>query len=106
MVPRDEEHRARQRAAWRRDGEHRVTLSLAQIRDLAYRFVPVRAAADRLYDHGARSWWPAHEIGHFLVATRSECRRHMFGLDFVLPSVGPRYQYAVAKEIAAVSVSQ
>jgi len=84
-----------------------MRLSLAQIRDLAYRFVPGRAADDRLYTYGARSWWPAHEIGHFLVATPRECRRYMFDLDITVPSAtGPRYQYAVAKEIAAISVSQ
>ena len=85
-------------------------LRLTEIRDLAYRFVPGAAADERLYRTGPRAWWPAHEIGHFLVATRRECRRHMFnidissGLDYACTA--RRYRYAVAKEIAAISVSQ
>ena len=58
-----------------------MTLRLAEIRDLAFRFVPVTAADHRLHDDVARSWWPAHEIGHFLVATAAECRERQFGLD-------------------------
>jgi hypothetical protein len=82
-------------------------LRLAEIRDLAYRFVPGAAADERLYKYGPRSWWPAHEIGHFLVATQAECRAPLFDLDITLPSkIGPRYNYAVAREIAAISVSQ
>jgi hypothetical protein len=82
-----------------------MTLSLVQIRDLAYRFIPGAAADDRLYRYGSRSWWPAHEIGHFLIATRRECRAYQFGLDINSRS-SPRYQYAIAKEIAAMSISQ
>lgn len=84
-------------------------LRLAEIRDLAYRFVPGAAADSRLYTHGARAWWPAHEIGHFLVATRRECRQHMFGIDGYddFPrAASKKYRYVVAKENAAISVSQ
>lgn len=85
-----------------------MTLQLAEIRDLAYRFVPGAAADSRLYEYGARSWWPAHEIGHFLVATRHECGQHMFGIDSYEGSrcTPKRYRYVVAKELAAISVSQ
>src|SRR5207249_12203952 len=85
-----------------------VTLRLAQIRDLAYRFVPPAAADDRLYNYGPRSWWPAHEIGHFLVATKAECHLYMYGLDnFIKSTCTPsQYHYVVAREIAATSISQ
>ena len=92
-----------------------MTLRLIEIRDLAYRFVPDTAADSRLYDSGARayhSWWPAHEIGHFLVATRAECRQRLFGLDDCFTSLStysasePRFRYVIAKEIAATSISQ
>jgi hypothetical protein len=82
-------------------------LRLTEIRDLARRFVP-RAAADvRLYAY-ARSWWPAHEIGHFLVATPDECRQCRFGIDDDAPLVlaSRRYRYVLAKENAATSISQ
>lgn len=85
-----------------------MTLRLTQIRDLAYRFVPAEAAHARLYNYGVRSWWPAHEIGHFLVATQAECRQYLFGLDGYVPGDGARrsYNYVVAREIAATSISQ
>lgn len=85
-----------------------MTISLVEIRDLAYRFVPGAAADSRLYQYGPRSWWPAHEIGHFLVATRHECRQYMFGIDgYESASCTPkRYRYVVTKELAAITVSQ
>lgn len=82
-----------------------MTLSLAEIRDFAYRFVPPAAADERLYLYGCRSWWPAHELGHFLVASKRECRQFQFGLDLMARSK-PHYYRSVAKEIAAMSVSQ
>ena len=87
-----------------------MTLLLTEIRDLAYRFVPGAAADERLYGYGARSWWPAHEIGHFLVATHAECRQYMFGLDdYTRESYtdeSPKFHYVISKEIAAISISQ
>lgn len=91
-----------------------MTLRLAEIRDLAYRFVPSTAADSRLYDSGARayhSWWPAHEIGHFLVATRAECRQRLFDLDFYearssRSSADREYRYVISREVAATSISQ
>lgn len=82
-----------------------MSLSLAEIHDLAHRFVPRAAADERLYRYGAQSWWPAHEIGHFLVATKAECRQYMFGLD-IEAQPSRRYLHAIAKEIAAISISQ
>jgi hypothetical protein len=82
-----------------------VTLRLAEIRDLAYRYVPVLAADRRLYEDGSRSWWPAHEIGHFLVASRAECRQAMFGLkSTALPT--KEYRYMIVRETAAMAISQ
>lgn len=83
-------------------------MRLSEIRDLAYRFVPGAAADTRLYGYGARSWWPAHEIGHFLVATSAECRRPLFGLDtYTKGTCTPtEYRYVVAREVAATSISQ
>ena len=87
-------------------------LLLTEIRDLAYRFVPVTAADSRLYTSGHRSFWPAHEIGHFLVATADECRQSMFGLD-TGDEIGrpcapetPLFHYVISREIAAISISQ
>ena len=45
-------------------------MKLAQIYELAWRFVPPVAADRRLYEDNARSWWPAHEIGHLAVPRR------------------------------------
>lgn len=86
--------------------EGRVLLRLGEIRDLAYRFVPGVAADYRLYESGARSWWPAHEIGHFLVATRDECHTFMFGIGDCATSGTSKYRYFISREIAAISISQ
>lgn len=85
-----------------------MKLLLSDIHDLAWRYVPAKAADDRLYTSGYRSWWPAHEIGHFLVATATECQQYMFGIDgYELPGCTPRrYRYLVTREIAATSISQ
>jgi hypothetical protein len=82
-----------------------MTLHLFEIRSLAYRFVPRVAADRRLHDSGPRSWWPAHEIGHFLVATPAECREPQFGLDTYTTS-NSTSRYVIAKELAATSISQ
>lgn len=88
-----------------------MSVTLAAIYDLAWRFVPAAAAEARLYTCGARSWWPAHEIGHFLVATSTECRTFMFGLDAVDADDAPtwtasKYHYVISRETAATSISQ
>jgi hypothetical protein len=88
-----------------------MTLRLVDIWDLAYRFVPTPAADWRLYESGCRSWWPAHEIGHFLVATPDECAQYQFDLDLSMNELtpytkAPRYRYVIAREIAATSISQ
>ncbi len=92
-------------------------LHLAEIYDLAWRYVPATSADDRLYTSSPCSWWPAHEIGHFLVATPAECRHLMFGvyLDEEVDSIkkygsskyGLReFRYMVSREVAATSISQ
>lgn len=81
-------------------------ISLAEIRDLAHRFVPSEAADERLYAYGARSWWPAHEIGHFLVATSDECQQAMFGIDDHAKYDSPKFRYIISRESAAISISQ
>jgi len=83
-----------------------VKLLLTEIHDLACRFVPAIAADYRLYEKDDRSWWPAHEIGHFLVATPAECREHKFGIDDYATNGSLKYHYIVAREIAAISISQ
>jgi hypothetical protein len=88
-----------------------MTLRLSDIWDLAQRFVPAAAADRRLRDCGPRSWWPAHEIGHFLVATPVECAEYHFGIDsdfegFTYDVAEPRLRYILAKELAATSISQ
>jgi hypothetical protein len=83
-----------------------VTLRLRDIHRLAVRYVPTVAADHRLFDHAARSWWPAHEIGHFLVATSAECREHKFGIGIDAEAGTAAHRYIVAKEIAAMSISQ
>lgn len=81
-------------------------LPLGAIRNLAYRFVPAIAAHPRLYADGSLSWWPAHEIGHFLVATAAECREPRFGIDAYAASGTRAYRYLITREIAATSISQ
>lgn len=86
---------------------HVMTLRLAEIHALAHRFVPHVAADKRLFTNSHRSWWPAHEIGHFLVATAEECRQHQFGIDGGTSLSGTkRYRYVIARELAATSISQ
>ncbi len=102
-------------------------MRLTEIHELARRFVPMAAADDRLYWESPRSWWPAHEIGHFLVATAAECRQDLFGIDsdqrlseigvyaddyardlpHLLQSRAARViRYITVREIAATSISQ
>lgn len=83
-----------------------MTLRLTEICDLAYRFVPNAATDRRLYTEGRRSWWAAHEIGHFLVATRKECLQPKFGIDIHAEILSPIHRYVVIREIAATSISQ
>lgn len=84
-----------------------MTLRLAEIWDLAYRFVPKAAADRRLNESDPHSWWPAHEIGHFLVATADECRLPKFGIDTYAEFVEcPQRRYVITREIAATSISQ
>lgn len=85
------------------------TLRLADIWDLAHRYVPPIAADPRLRDCGPCSWWPAHEIGHFLIATSAECTEPRFGIDTYETETEideRRRRYVIAKEIAATSISQ
>ena len=82
-----------------------MPLRLADIWNLAHRFVPQVAADRRLSDSGPHSWWPAHEIGHFLVATPAECAESRFGIDTYEASE-PRLRYVITKELAATSISQ
>lgn len=82
-----------------------MTLSLAELYDLAFRFVPVAAVDRRLYLYDDQ-WWPAHEIGHFLVATPKECRQAKFGIDTCAKFPSPLYRYVVIREIAATTISQ
>lgn len=80
-----------------------MPIRLAEIHALACRFVPQKAASWHLYEEGARSWWPAHEIGHFLIATRHECQRPEFGLSSFR---GRPWPYRAVRELAAMSISQ
>lgn len=81
-------------------------IGLAEMHALALRYVPPAAADHRLADSGPDSWWPAHEIGHFLVATRHECYSPKFGIDICAANGTGVYRYVIAKEIAATSISQ
>lgn len=81
-----------------------MTRRLIQLRDLAHRYVPRTATDPRLYTYGSYSWWPAHEIGHFLVATTEECHQPLFGIEDYSAAV--EYRYAIVREIAATSISQ
>lgn len=85
-------------------------MTLTEIHDFAWRFVPPAAVDERLYTEGERSWWPAHEIGHFLIATTRECRQRLFGLDtdvtYFYPTLKPRIRYVIIRELAAMSISQ
>lgn len=83
-----------------------MPITLSELLELAFRFVPVKAADYRVYRSGPHSWWPAHEMGHFLVASPRECRMPLFGLEYA-PSQGKRrLDYITAKELAATSISQ
>ena len=79
------------------------SLRLDDIHDLACRFVPAVAADRRLYESGVGVWWPAHEIGHFLVATAAECHEVLFGLE---TPTSTEVRYAIIREVAATSISQ
>jgi hypothetical protein len=83
-----------------------VILHLSEIHALACRFIPNAATDPRLYTDGHQSWWPAHEIGHFLIATPDECHQPKFGIDIHADFMTPSYRYVVIREIAATSISQ
>lgn len=86
-------------------------LSLANLKKLAVRYVPSIAADARMHEN-ARSWWPAHELGHFLVASADECLRDRFGLEYFdeVPISNKHaiasWRHALASEVAAMSISQ
>lgn len=59
-------------------------LDLRDLTRLCDHYVPRRSRhPNSLGDVDAEggAWWPAHEIGHLLVATKAEIGRPLFGLD-------------------------
>lgn len=85
-------------------------LTTHDLLELAQRYVP-RVALNHHQTglNDANCWWPAHELGHLLVATPRERRRPMFGLKVVggidHDDLIVSEHYAMRLEIAAMNIS-
>lgn len=79
-------------------------ITLQHLHDLCECYVPEVSRHPSAY--GPDSWWPAHEIGHLLVATPYEVGRPLFGLDDLDGVPTPdRIDYGLLIECAAMALS-
>lgn len=84
-------------------------LTAEALQDLCDRYVP-RASRHPNATPSAELWWPAHEIGHLLVAQPEEIGLPLFGLDISVIGGGPDFKayehYVLCVELAAMSISR
>lgn len=78
-------------------------MTLRDLYELARDFIP-EVCRKKVEEHQVYSYWPAHEIGHFLVANKAEIRRFEYGLEEHATSVRG-YTHAIVHELAAMHVS-
>lgn len=91
----------------------RVRLRLRDIYELAMHHVPKASMHEGLVHHGRPQWWPAHELGHLLVAAPSEIGEPYFGLSDIVGAFRPsedidhrRLTYARTIERSAMVISR
>lgn len=77
-------------------------MTLTEIYELARDYIPTTCRKKVEYTQ-IWTYWPAHEIGHFLVANKAEIKREEYGLD--RSSTTRAQNHAVAHELAAMHVS-
>lgn len=80
-------------------------MDLADVRRLMSRYVP-RVARHPRSTYASAKWWPAHEIGHMLIAERKDMSRPMFGVDDWEADGGYATRYRLCIELAAMDISE
>lgn len=87
-----------------------LRVSLDDLQRLCDLYVPHVSRHSGSFDtHDA--WWPAHELGHLLIATRREIGKPMFGIDdsdalgYPLKLSSRRHTYLLTMECAAMTIS-
>lgn len=80
------------------------SMELDDLSKLMSRYVP-RVARHPRSSYARAKWWPAHEIGHMLIANRKDMSMRMFGLD---AWESDRYtnHYVLCIELAAIDISR
>ena len=85
-------------------------LTLQDLREVCDRYVPLASRHERSFSGPA--WWPAHEIGHLLVAKPAEIGEPLFGIGDVFDNADAKYvtaarqRYLLTVECAAMIVSR
>ena len=80
-------------------------IDLADVRKLMIRYVP-RVARHPRSTYASAKWWPAHEIGHMLIAERKDMSKRMFGVDDWNDEEGYSKHYRLCIELAAMDISK
>lgn len=84
-------------------------MKLLDLKELCDRYVPKTSRHDRSFD--GPDWWPAHELGHLLIAAPDEVGQTLFGLSDSDELDGPfdlnpsRQRYLLSIECAAMTLS-
>lgn len=78
-------------------------IGLIDIFELAMTCVPQRCRK-KIEEDLVYTYWPAHEIGHFLVANKAEVCREEYGIE-ARSDTTRGYTHAIAHELAAMHVS-
>lgn len=90
-------------------------MRLCDLKELCDLYVPKASRHDRSFDVGCPKWWPAHELGHLLVAAPNEIGVPMFGLYDADDKPGglldveiteARRRYMLSVECAAMTLSE
>jgi hypothetical protein len=81
-------------------------VTLADLRELCDRFVPTTSRHHNSISgsiYKSTAWWPAHELGHLIVAAKRDIGKPMFGID---EDSSYSAHYCRCMEIAAMHVSR
>jgi len=78
-------------------------VTLDDLHELCNHYVPVTSRHANSISYTSAAWWPAHELGHLIVAAKRDIGKPMFGIDD-----DSRYSehYRRCMEIAAMRVSR
>lgn len=85
-------------------------MKLEDLRELCDRYVPANSRHENSLRVEGSEWWPAHELGHLIVAAPNEIGRPLFGLedsqDYPFEGDARRHAYLLTVERAAMTVSR